>query len=73
MLIFGTQFNSDLITLTGLDPTQVDLSTVQVDTFNLSGGPTTVRVTMLTTVDSLQFAQLMQQYVGAAINSGNLT
>jgi hypothetical protein len=72
MLIFGNQFNSELITLTGLDPTIVDLSTVQVDTFNLTG-PTTVRVTLLTTVDSLKFAQLIQRTVTAAIDSGTLT
>ncbi len=73
MLIFGTQFNSDIVALAGIDPATVDLSTVTVDTFNATGGPTTVRVTMLTTVDSLKFAQLMQQYIAAAINSGKIT
>lgn len=56
----GNDFNAAVANAAGL-PNTIDPATVDIAFFN-PNGPTTVRATIVTTVDSNTLGQLVQQY-----------
>jgi hypothetical protein len=57
----GNDFNAELVALAGWAPDAVDPSTVEVPFLN-PGGPTTVRATASTNVDTAALNTLIQKY-----------
>jgi hypothetical protein len=62
MINLGAQFEAELIALAGLNPDVIDPGSTQITLVNPSG-PTTVRATIVATVDHDALNALITKYV----------